>query len=160
VVKENIPALAHLAGLIGDPAVRHRGTIGGSIANNDPNADYPAACLGLGATIITNKRRIAADEFFHGLFTTALEDDEIITKIQFLPNKAAYVKVPTRPHATRWSGSSYRRSPNPRGGDRRRLERRVPGDRVREARRALWREVAGRPDRAGRRHGQRHPRQC
>jgi carbon-monoxide dehydrogenase medium subunit len=95
VVKENIPALAHLAGLIGDPAVRHRGTIGGSIANNDPNADYPAACLGLGATIITNKRRIAADEFFQGLFTTALEEDEIITKVQFpKPQKAAYIKFP------------------------------------------------------------------
>ena len=95
VVKENIPALADLAGLIGDPAVRHRGTIGGSIANNDPNADYPAAVLGLGATIITNKRRIAADDFFKGLFTTALEDDEIITKVQFpKPNKAAYVKFP------------------------------------------------------------------
>src|SRR5262249_49425554 len=78
VVKENIPALADLAGKIGDPAVRHRGTIGGSIANNDPNADYPAAVLGLGATIITNKRRIQADEFFKGLFETALEPDEII----------------------------------------------------------------------------------
>jgi len=95
VVQENIPALAHLAGLIGDPAVRHRGTIGGSIANNDPNADYPAACMGLGATIITNKRRIIADEFFQGLFTTALEDDEIITKVQFpKPQKAAYIKFP------------------------------------------------------------------
>jgi len=95
VVKEAIPALAHLAGLIGDPAVRHRGTIGGSIANNDPNADYPAACLGLGATIITNKRRIAADEFFKGLFETALEPEEIITKVQFPKvNKAAYVKFP------------------------------------------------------------------
>jgi len=95
VVRENIPALADLAGLIGDPAVRHRGTIGGSIANNDPNADYPAACLGLGATIITNKRRIIADEFFQGLFTTALEDDEIITKVQFpKPSKAGYVKFP------------------------------------------------------------------
>jgi carbon-monoxide dehydrogenase medium subunit len=94
-VKENIPALAHLAGLIGDPAVRHRGTIGGSLANNDPNADYPAAALGLGATIITNKRRIAADDFFKGLFTTALEDDEIITKVQFpKPNKAGYMKFP------------------------------------------------------------------
>src|SRR6266516_2485231 len=79
IVKENIPALAGLAGKIGDPAVRHRGTIGGSIANNDPNADYPAAALGLGATIITNKRRIPADEFFKGLFETALEPDEIIT---------------------------------------------------------------------------------
>jgi carbon-monoxide dehydrogenase medium subunit len=95
VVQENIPALANLASLIGDPAVRHRGTIGGSIANNDPNADYPAACLGLGATIVTNKRRIIADEFFQGLFTTALEDDEIITKVQFpKPQKAAYIKFP------------------------------------------------------------------
>ncbi len=93
VAKENIPALAELAGLIGDPAVRHRGTIGGSVANNDPNADYPAAVLGLGATVITNKRRIAADEFFKGLFETALEADEIIVRIQFpKPNKAAYIK--------------------------------------------------------------------
>ena len=93
VVKENIPALADLAGKIGDPAVRHRGTIGGSIANNDPNADYPAACLGLGATIITNKRRIAADDFFTGMFSTALEDGEIITKISFpIAKKAAYEK--------------------------------------------------------------------
>ena len=95
VVKENIPALADLAGRIGDPAVRHRGTIGGSVANNDPNADYPAACLGLGATIITNKRRIPADEFFKGLFETALEEDEIITRIQFpKPQKAGYIKFP------------------------------------------------------------------
>jgi aerobic carbon-monoxide dehydrogenase medium subunit len=93
VVKENFPALAHLAGLIGDPAVRHRGTIGGSIANNDPNADYPAALLGLGATIITNKRRIAADDFFTGMFSTALEDGEIITKVSFpIAKKAAYEK--------------------------------------------------------------------
>jgi carbon-monoxide dehydrogenase medium subunit len=92
-VMEAIPALADLAGQIGDPAVRHVGTIGGSIANNDPNADYPASALGLGATIITNKRRIPADEFFKGLFETALEPDEIITKVQFpKPNKAAYVK--------------------------------------------------------------------
>src|SRR3954452_311427 len=95
VVKEAIPALADLASQIGDPAVRHVGTIGGSIANNDPNADYPAACLGLGATIITNKRRIVADEYFKGLFETALEPDEIITKVQFpKPNKAGYVKFP------------------------------------------------------------------
>jgi carbon-monoxide dehydrogenase medium subunit len=92
-VQENIPALAALAGQIGDPAVRHRGTIGGSIANNDPNADYPAACLGLGATIITNKRRIAADDFFTGMFSTALEPAEIITKVNFpVPKKAAYQK--------------------------------------------------------------------
>ena len=95
VVQEAIPALAHLANEIGDPAVRHRGTLGGSIANNDPNADYPAAVLGLGATVITTKRRIDADEFFKGLFETALEPDEIITKVQFpLPKKAAYVKFP------------------------------------------------------------------
>ena len=93
VVKENIPALAHLASLIGDPAVRHRGTIGGSVANNDPNADYPAACLGLGATIITTKRKIAADDFFKGMFETALEPDEIITKVSFpIPKKAGYEK--------------------------------------------------------------------
>src|SRR5499427_385485 len=92
-VKENIPALADLAGRIGDPAVRHRGTIGGSVANNDPNADYPAACLGLGATIITNKRRIAADEFFKGLFETALEPDEIITKVKFPKPASRYALV-------------------------------------------------------------------
>ena len=92
-LQEALPALAAVPGSIGDPHVRHRGTIGGSIANNDPNADYPAACLGLGATIITNKRRIAADDFFTGLFTTALEPDEIITKVSFpLAKKAAYQK--------------------------------------------------------------------
>jgi carbon-monoxide dehydrogenase medium subunit len=82
-VKEALPVLAEVAGMIGDPAVRHRGTIGGSLANNDPNADYPAAVLGLGATIITNKRRISADDFFKGMFETALEPDEIITKVSF-----------------------------------------------------------------------------
>jgi carbon-monoxide dehydrogenase medium subunit len=92
-VKEALPVLAKLAGEIGDPAVRHRGTLGGSLANNDPNADYPAAVLGLGATIITSKRRIAADEFFKGLFETVLEPDEIITKVSFpLAKKAAYQK--------------------------------------------------------------------
>jgi carbon-monoxide dehydrogenase medium subunit len=92
-VREAIPALAELAELIGDPAVRHRGTIGGSIANNDPAADYPAACLGLGATIVTNKRKIAAEEFFTGLFATALEDGEIIVGVSFpVPHKAAYAK--------------------------------------------------------------------
>ncbi|WP_413993229.1 FAD binding domain-containing protein [Labrys okinawensis] len=94
-VGEAIPALAALAGLIGDPAVRSRGTIGGSIANNDPAADYPAAALALGATIITNKRKIPADEFFTGLFDTALEEGEIITKVSFpIPAKAAYEKFP------------------------------------------------------------------
>jgi aerobic carbon-monoxide dehydrogenase medium subunit len=93
VVQESIPALAALAGMIGDPAVRHRGTIGGSVANNDPNADYPAACLGFGATIVTTKRRIEADDYFKGMFETALEPNEIITKIIFpIPKKAAYEK--------------------------------------------------------------------
>jgi carbon-monoxide dehydrogenase medium subunit len=93
VVKEALPVLAELAGMIGDPAVRHRGTIGGALANNDPNADYPVAALGLGATIITNKRRIAADDYFKGMFETALEPDEIIVKVSFpLVKKAAYQK--------------------------------------------------------------------
>ncbi|ACA19759.1 molybdopterin dehydrogenase FAD-binding [Methylobacterium sp. 4-46] len=92
-LREAIPALAELAGLIGDPAVRHRGTIGGSIANNDPSADYPAACLALGATIITNTRRIPAEEYFRGLFETALQEGEIVTAISFpIPHKAAYEK--------------------------------------------------------------------
>jgi carbon-monoxide dehydrogenase medium subunit len=92
-VAEAIPGLAYLAGLIGDPAVRHKGTIGGSVANNDPSADYPAALLAMGATVITNKRKIAADEYFQGLFTTALEDGEIITKVSFpIPGKFGYAK--------------------------------------------------------------------
>jgi carbon-monoxide dehydrogenase medium subunit len=93
--KKAIPALAYLASLIGDPAVRYRGTIGGSLANNDPAADYPAATLALGATVKTNKRSIAADDFFKGLFTTALEDGEIITAVSFpVPQKAGYAKMP------------------------------------------------------------------
>ena len=92
-VKSACPALAELAGWIGDPAVRHRGTIGGSVANNDPAADYPSALLALGATIHTNKREIAADDFFTGMFETALEDDEIITAVSFsAPEAAAYEK--------------------------------------------------------------------
>src|SRR6201995_4632290 len=102
VVGEAIPALAHLAGLIGDPAVRYRGTIGGSLANNDPTADYPAAVLAMGATIVTNKRRLKPEEFFQGMFSTALESDEIITKVMFpLPKKAAYVKF--RNQASRYA---------------------------------------------------------
>jgi carbon-monoxide dehydrogenase medium subunit len=90
-----IPALAYLASVIGDPAVRYRGTIGGSIANNDPAADYPAAVLALGATVKTNKRSIAADAFFKGLFATALSDGEIITAVSFpVPAKAGYCKFP------------------------------------------------------------------
>lgn len=95
VVKKAIPALASLAEEIGDPAVRNRGTIGGSIANNDPSADYPAAVLALGATVITNKREVAADDYFKGLFETALEPDEIIVQVHFpIPMKAGYAKFP------------------------------------------------------------------
>ena len=94
-VQRAIPALAHLASTIGDPAVRHRGTIGGSLANNDPAADYPSAVLALGATVKTNKRSIAADDYFKGLFATALEDGEIITAVSFpVPAKAGYAKFP------------------------------------------------------------------
>lgn len=78
-----MPALCDFTAKIGDPAVRHRGTIGGSVSNNDPAADYPAACLALGAVIVTNKRKIAAEDFFTGLFSTALEDNEIVTKVIF-----------------------------------------------------------------------------
>ncbi len=94
-VLKALPALAELAGGIGDPHVRNRGTIGGSIANNDPAADYPAAVLGLNATIRTDRRTIAADAYFRGLFTTALDDGEIITGITFpVPERAGYVKFP------------------------------------------------------------------
>jgi carbon-monoxide dehydrogenase medium subunit len=94
-VTRRIPALAYLASIIGDPAVRHKGTIGGSLANNDPAADYPAAVLGLNATIKTNRRSIAADEFFTGMFSTALSDGEIITEVSFpIPKKASYKKFP------------------------------------------------------------------
>ncbi len=94
-VASKIPALAALAGHIGDPQVRNRGTIGGSIANNDPAADYPAGCLGLNATIITNKREIAAEDFFTGMFETSLEAGELITAVRFpVPDKAAYAKFP------------------------------------------------------------------
>lgn len=89
------PAITYLASMIGDPAVRHRGTIGGSISNNDPAADYPAALLALNATITTNKRSIAADKFFKGLFETALKDGEIVTSVSFTaPAKCGYAKFP------------------------------------------------------------------
>lgn len=95
LVREAVPALAELAGLIGDPAVRNRGTIGGSIANNDPSADYPAACLGLAATIVTDRREIAAADFFLGLFETALEPDEIVLRVVFpVGGSACYAKFP------------------------------------------------------------------
>lgn len=89
------PAICHLASHIGDPHVRHMGTIGGSVANNDPAADYPAALLALNATIHTNSREISADDFFVGLFETALEEDEVITAVSFtVPEKAGYAKFP------------------------------------------------------------------
>jgi aerobic carbon-monoxide dehydrogenase medium subunit len=96
-VKSAIPALAHLAGGIGDPQVRNRGTIGGSVAANDPAADYPAAVLGLGATVITNKRKIEADKYFTGLFSTVLTPGEIITAVSFpIPERAGYAKFEQR----------------------------------------------------------------
>jgi carbon-monoxide dehydrogenase medium subunit len=94
-VAKAIPALAKLAANIGDGQVRNRGTIGGSLANSDPAADYPAAVLGLGATVTTNERTIAADDFFKGLFETALKEGEIITSVTFpKPSRAAYMKFP------------------------------------------------------------------
>ena len=106
-----IAGLAELAGGIGDQHVRNRGTIGGSVANNDPAADYPAALLALNATIVTNKREIKADDYFKGLFATALDDGEIITRIS-LPGAGASSPTsssPTPPRATRWSASPWRR---------------------------------------------------
>jgi carbon-monoxide dehydrogenase medium subunit len=95
LVREALPALASLISTVADPQVRNRGTIGGSVANNDPAADSPAAVLALNATVITNKREIAADDFFQGMFTTALEPGELVVKIAFpLPKAAAYAKFP------------------------------------------------------------------
>ena len=102
VVRQNIPALAGLAGSIGDRHVRNRGTIGGSVANNDPAADYPAAVLGLGATVVTDRREIPADDFFVSLYETALEPGEIVTRVSFpVPVIAAYAKF--RAAASRYS---------------------------------------------------------
>lgn len=93
IVRTAIPALAAMVGTIGDPAVRHRGTLGGSIANNDPSADYAAAALALDATIITDRRRVEADDFFTGLFSTALEEGEIVTGVSFpIPRRMGYDK--------------------------------------------------------------------
>lgn len=96
-VRKHLPALATLAGAIGDPQVRNRGTIGGSVAHADPAADYPAALVALGATVITSKRKIAAEAFFTGLFETALSHDELITAVSFpVAKKAAYAKFAHR----------------------------------------------------------------
>lgn len=95
IVQSGIPALAALAGMIGDAQVRNRGTIGGSVSNSDPAADYPAAVLGLGATIVTSEREIAADDFFVAMFETALGEQEILRAIRFpKPKRAAYQKFP------------------------------------------------------------------
>ncbi len=95
LVREAIPALADLAEGIGDPSVRNRGTVGGSVANADPAADYPAAVVGLAATVITSRREIKGDDFFTGLFETALEPGELVTGLHFpIPDAAAYVKFP------------------------------------------------------------------
>ena len=93
LVREAIPAITDMVSVLGDPAVRNRGTLGGSVAGNDPSTDWPAAVLGLGATVVTNKRKIHADEYFKGLFETALEEGEIVTKVSFpIPQKAGYKK--------------------------------------------------------------------
>ena len=93
-IKSAVPALAYMATVIGDIQVRNRGTMGGSVSNNDPAADYPAAVLALGATLVTDKRRIAADDFFQGMFTTALEPGELLVAIEFpVPEKAGYAKM-------------------------------------------------------------------
>ena len=102
LVQAALPGLAALAGGIGDPHVRNRGTIGGSIANNDPVADYPAGCLALGATIVTSKRRLAAADFFTGLFSTALDEGEIVTKV-IVPTGAKFAYAKFRNPASRYA---------------------------------------------------------
>ena len=93
LVHSRLPALAALAGGIGDAQVRHRGTLGGSVANNDPAADYPAGCVGLGATVVTDRRRLPAERFFTGFFSTALAPGELVTAVRFpLPSRAGYAK--------------------------------------------------------------------
>jgi CO/xanthine dehydrogenase FAD-binding subunit len=110
-VQKAIPALAELAGNIGDRQVRNRGTIGGSLANNDPAACYPAAVLGLGATVHTNTRTIAADDFFKGMYETALADGEVITAVSFpVPRRPAGRSSSSRRRASRSSGSSSARA--------------------------------------------------
>jgi carbon-monoxide dehydrogenase medium subunit len=111
LVKSKIPALAELAEAIGDPQVRNRGTLGGSIANNDPASDYPGAVLGLGATVSTDRRKIAADDFFTGMFETALEEDELITHVSFpVPVKAKYMKFPNPASRYSMAGSFVART--------------------------------------------------
>ncbi len=148
-VQKAIPALAHLASVIGDPAVRYRGTLGGSIANNDPAADYPAAVLALGATVKTNKRTIAADSFFKGLFETALENGELITagvvpdsckgRLQQVPASGLALRVDRcvrgQDQGRRCPGRCDRREPGRRDArrcDRERAEGKLGGERARQ----------------------------
>ena len=132
-VQKAVPALAQLAGSIGDPQVRHCGTLGGSICNNDPAADYPAAVLGLNATVYTTKREIAADDFFTGLFETALEEGELVTRVDFpVPDKAGLHQVPQPRFPLRYCRGvrrqdGRRRTLRGRGGRR----YRIPGRRDR-----------------------------
>ena len=120
-VREAIPALSALAGSIGDPQVRNRGTLGGSIANNDPAADYPAALVGLGATVETNQRQIAADDFFTGMFETALEPGELITGVTFpIPcaSRLCQVRQSRVPLCHRWRAGRRDGWHGARGRDR------------------------------------------
>ena len=158
------PACARWPASIGDPHVRNRGTIGGSVANNDPAADYPAALLALGATIATNKREIKADDFFKGMFSTALGDGEIITRISFpVPAKFAYVKFanPASRYALVGVAVAQTSGGAARGGDGRRQQRRLPpqGDGG-GARQGLVGAVAGGSRHQCRRHDERHARRC
>jgi carbon-monoxide dehydrogenase medium subunit len=128
-VKAAIPALAHMASTIGDTQVRNRGTLGGSVANNDPSADYPAALLALGATIETDKRKLKAEDFFQGMFATALDAGELVTAVHIpVPDKAGYAKM--RNPASRYSMAGVFVAKGPAGrarrGERRGRERRVP----------------------------------
>lgn len=105
LMNQRIPSVSALAGQIGDPMVRHRGTMGGSVANNDPSADYPAAVLALGATVRTDRRDILADDFFVDMFETALEEDELVTAIAFpVQNARPMPSFRTPLHAMLWLG--------------------------------------------------------
>jgi len=110
LVQAKLPSLSRAVALVGDPLVRNRGTIGGSLANNDPTADLTAAVLAVNATLVTDRRSIPADEFFVDLFETALEQGEVLVRIEFpLPSRAAYINSAIRPRATRSWASSWRR---------------------------------------------------
>ena len=163
-VKRAIPALAKLAANIGDEAVRHRGTIGGSLANNDPSACYPSAVLALGGTIVTNKRRIEADDYFQGMFATALAQDEVITSVRVPGAGEGCVHEVRQPGLALCDGRRVRgegAEGRARGGNGGRAERRVPpqGD-GRGAGEELVRRCAGGCEDAGGRAEQRHPCEC